>query len=78
MRARSCHRFVDPAPGPRALCMLTAGRAALAYFEDADAERYLAGAPFPAYNENTLVSVEQLREDIQRLANVDMHCRMRM
>ena len=47
-----------------------AGRVALAYFEDADVERYLAGAPFPAYNENTLVSVEQLRED--------MHCRMRM
>lgn len=42
-----------------------AGRVALAYFEDADAERYLAGAPFPAYNENTLVSVEQLREDIR-------------
>ena len=31
-----------------------AGRVALAYFEDAD-----------AYNENTLVSVEQLREDIR-------------
>ncbi len=47
-------------------CMLAqAGRVALAYFEDADAERYLAGAPFPAYNENTLVSVEQLREDIR-------------
>ena len=42
-----------------------AGRVALAYFEDADVERYLAGAPFPAYNENTLVSVEQLREDIR-------------
>lgn len=42
-----------------------AGRVALAYFEDADAEHYLAGAPFPAYNENTLVSVEQLREDIR-------------
>lgn len=45
--------------------ILRPGRVALAYFEDADVERYLAGAPFPAYNENTLVSVEQLREDIR-------------
>ena len=66
MRARSCHRFADPAPGPRAASTCWRGRrVALAYFEDADAERYLAGAPFPAYNENTLVSVEQLREDIR-------------
>ncbi|WP_140494570.1 IclR family transcriptional regulator [Bifidobacterium sp. UTBIF-78] len=41
-----------------------AGRVTLAYFDDDAIERYLARAPFPAYNENTLVTVEQLRDDI--------------
>ncbi|PWG61787.1 IclR family transcriptional regulator [Bifidobacterium callitrichidarum] len=41
-----------------------AGRVTLAHFNDERAERYLQGAPFPAYNENTLVTAEQLREDI--------------
>ena len=42
-----------------------AGRVALAYFDDEAADRYLQGAPFPAYNENTLVSEAELREDIR-------------
>lgn len=41
------------------------GRAALAHCDDAVAEQYLAGAPFPAYTEHTLVAADQLREDIR-------------
>lgn len=41
-----------------------AGRVVLAYSDDAMVERFLAAAPFPAYNEHTLTTAAALREDV--------------
>lgn len=44
-----------------------AGRAVLAFSDDATVGRYLAMAPFPAYNEHTLTTAEELRADVARI-----------